>query len=406
MNSIAINESRHISRPYLILILGALTAFGPMSIDMYLPAFGQIGTEFDAPISLVKLTLGVYIFGISCGQLIYGPLSDKIGRKNLLIFGMALFALSAVGCALAPNIEALIFFRLLQALGGCTGMVITRAIVRDLFETHESAKIFSTLILIMGVAPILAPTLGGLIITHLNWRYIFWILVVAGVAAVLVMVRWLPESHPEEKRNPEALRKSFSTYFFLLKDRSFMMFSLTAGMIQASMFCYISSAAYVFMKVFGLSELQFGRLFGLIAFGFILSSQLNNLLLKRYNYFQIFRTALIVDFLLTFVFVFVGRDVSLGPYIFLIPLFLCISSVGFIFPNATAGALAGHAKIAGSTSALMGMITFGCSALAILVVSFFDDVLPTIVMSSSFCVCVGLALLIFSLLGEKKEMSN
>lgn len=403
MNTIAVNDSRSISRSFLILILGTLTAFGPMSIDMYLPAFVQIAAEFNAPVSMVKLTLGVYILGISCGQLIYGPLSDKLGRKHLLIFGMSLFALSAIGCALAPNVETLIFFRLLQALGGCTGMVITRAIVRDLFGAHESARIFSSLILIMGAAPILAPSLGGFIVTHASWRAIFWLLFAVGLLAVLVMWRWLPESHPVSKRNPHALSKSFSTYAFLLRDRSYMMYCLTAGMIQASMFCYITSSAYVFMKVFGQSEMQFGRLFGLIAFGFIFSSQVNNQLLKRFSYYKIFRTFLVIDLILSLFLVFAGQHPEYGPYIFLIPLFLCVSCVGLIFPNATAGALSSHAHIAGSSSALMGMITFGCSSLAILGLSFFDHLAPAAVMSVSFSICVALAFIIFLFLGEHRN---
>jgi DHA1 family bicyclomycin/chloramphenicol resistance-like MFS transporter len=353
----------------LILLLGLLTAFGPMSIDMYLPAFPAIAREFGVAIAAVQYTLAAYNVGLALGQLLYGPLADQWGRKPNLLAGMALYAAAAMGCAWATSVSSLVLLRFLQAVGGCTGMVLARAIVRDKFEGNEAARVFSTMMLVMGVAPILAPTVGSWLVAWGSWRLIFQVL--AGLAgAVLVGIGWvLPETLPAERRNPEAVRRAFSTYGTLLRDWAFVGYSLTAGTMQAAMFAYITGSSFVFTQVFGLSAQQFGLLFGLNASGLIAASQLNNRLLRRFSFQQILRTATVVSFVAGLVLVVLASTGWGGMYGIAGPVFVMVSSVGFSSPNATAGALQRHAQQAGSASALFGTLMYSCGAVAALAVS-------------------------------------
>ncbi|GAB2965330.1 multidrug effflux MFS transporter [Hymenobacter coalescens] len=346
----------------LILLLGLLTAFGPMSIDMYLPAFPTMAREFGVPISAVQFTLASYNIGIALGQLVYGPLADQYGRKGSLLAGLLIYALAAAGCALAESVDELVLVRCLQALGGCAGMVITRAVVRDRFRGNESAGVFSTLMLIMGVAPILAPTVGGLILAHLDWRFIFWLMAALGGLALLAIAVTLPETLPAERRNPLALRNSFRTYAGLLRDREFVGYALSAGMVQAGMFTYITGSSFVFMQLFGLSEQQFGILFGLNACGIIGASQLNNRLLRRYSFDQILRRVIGFYGCAAAVLLLLAFTGWLGFWGVAVPLFFAVSCVGLAVPNASAGAMQHHGRQAGSASALMGTLMFSCGA--------------------------------------------
>ena len=350
----------------LIVLLGLLTAFGPMSIDMYLPAFPAIAQEFGVDIAAVQYTLAAYNVGLALGQLLYGPLADQWGRKPNLLAGMALYAVAALGCAWAGSVNSLVLLRLLQAIGGCTGMVLARAIVRDKFEGNEAARVFSTMMLVMGVAPILAPTVGSFLVTLGSWRLIFQVL--AGLTLVgIVLV--LPETLPAERRNPNAVRRAFSTYADLLRDRAFVGYSLTAGMMQAAMFAYITGSSFVFTQVFGLSAQQFGLFFGLNASGLIAASQLNNRLLRRFSFQQILRGITVVSLLAGLALVALAYTGWGGIYGIAGPVFVMVSSVGFTSPNATAGALQRHAQQAGSASALFGTLMYSCGAVAALAVS-------------------------------------
>jgi DHA1 family bicyclomycin/chloramphenicol resistance-like MFS transporter len=378
----------------LILLLGLLTAFGPMSIDMYLPAFPAIAREFGVSISSVQFTLASYNIGIALGQLLYGPLADQLGRKRNLLAGMFVYALAAVGCAFATSVDGLIAVRFLQAVGGCSGMVLARAIVRDKFDGNESAKVFSTLMLIMGVAPILAPTVGGLIIAHLDWRYIFGLLAVLAVLTLGCIVLVLPETLPVERRNPLAVRHSFRTYGTLLRDKEFVGYALTAGMVQGGMFTYITGSSFVFMKLFGLSEQQFGLLFGLNACGIIGASQINNLLLKRYSFQQILRAVTVFYLGAALVLLLMAFTGWFGIYGIAVPLFCAVACVGLAVPNATAGAMYHHGKQAGSASALMGTLMYSCGAAAAISVSALanNTALP---MALTITACALASLLIF-----------
>ena len=357
----------------LILLLGLLTAFGPMSIDMYLPAFPAIAHEFGVSIAAVQYTLAAYNVGLALGQLLYGPLADQLGRKPNLLAGMVLYAAAALGCAWATSVSSLVALRLLQAVGGCAGMVLARAIVRDRFEGNEAARVFSTMMLVMGVAPILAPTVGSLVVARAGCRLIFWLLAgLAGLALVGIALI-LPETLPTVHRNPGAVHGAFRTYGRLLQDRAFVGYALTAGMVQAAMFAYITGSSFVFTQLFGLSAQQYGLLFGLNASGMIAASQLNNRLLRRFSFQQILRGVTLVNVLAGGTLLVLARTGWLGIYGLTLPLFVVVSSVGFTSPNATAGALQRHAQQAGSASALLGMLMYSCGAVAALAVSALAD---------------------------------
>ena len=353
----------------LILLLGLLTAFGPMSIDMYLPAFPAIAREFGVDIAAVQYTLAAYNIGLALGQLLYGPLADRFGRKPNLLAGMTLYAVAAVGCAWATSVNGLVLLRLLQAVGGCTGMVLARAIVRDKFDGNEAARVFSTMMLVMGVAPILAPTVGSFLVAQGNWRLVFEVLAWLAVLALAGIVLVLPETLPPERRNPEAVRGAFRTYGRLLQDRMFVGYGLTAGMMQAAMFAYITGSSFVFTQLFGLTTRQYGLLFGLNASGLIAASQLNNRLLRRFTFQQILRGVTLVNLLAGVVLLVLAYTGWGGIYGITLPLFVVVSSVGFTSPNATAGALQRHAQQAGSASALFGTLMYSCGAVAATAVS-------------------------------------
>jgi DHA1 family bicyclomycin/chloramphenicol resistance-like MFS transporter len=353
----------------LILLLGLLTAFGPMSIDMYLPAFPAIAHEFGVGMAAVQYTLAAYNVGLALGQLLYGPLADQLGRKPTLLAGMVVYAGAAIGCAWAPSVSSLVGLRVVQAVGGCAGMVLARAIVRDRFEGNDAARVFSTMMLVMGVAPILAPTVGSLVVARADWRLIFWLLAALAGLTLVGIVLALPESLPAERRNPEAVRRAFRTYGRLLQDRVFVGYALTAGLVQATMFAYITGSSFVFTQLFGLSAQQYGLLFGLNASGMIAASQLNNRLLRRFTFQQILRGTTVVNVLAGLALLVLARTGWLGIYGIVLPVFVVVSSVGFTSPNATAGALQRHAQQAGSASALLGTLMYSCGAGAALAVS-------------------------------------
>lgn len=354
---------------YLILILGLLTAIGPLSIDMYLPAFPDIAKGLNTSVSSVMLSLSSFFIGISVGQLIYGPLLERFGRKKPLYFGLLIYAIAAIGCATTLSVNGLILFRLFQALGGCVGMVAARAMVRDLFEVKDNAKVFSTLMLVVAVSPIIAPTLGGYITAYLGWRYIFGMLIIV-ISIILIAVYFLlPESKKPDTSfslRPSAIAAS---YLSIIKNSQFAIYTFTGAIAYAGLYSYISGSPYVFMVIYGVSEKYYGWIFAVIAGGLISASQLNNFLLKKYRSEQIIKAALYFQNIIGII---LAATAILGMHqlyltIVLIMLFLCCQ--GFIFPNASALSMAPFAHNAGSASALMGFIQMSVGALMSAMVS-------------------------------------
>src|SRR5690606_1260295 len=233
-----------------LLILGALSAFGPLAIDFYLPSFPTLARQFGTDVEHVQLSLAAYFVGISIGQLFYGPLADRFGRRVPLLVGVALFTVASLACALAPNLEWLVAARFVQALGGCAGMVITRAVVRDLCDPLASAKVFSQLVLVMGLAPILAPLGGGLLLNTLGWPSIFHSLSIFAGLCLLAVLLWLPETRPQNLQ-PAPLSGAFGQYRALLGNAPFMGYSLAGGVAMAGMFAYIAGSPFIFIELYG-----------------------------------------------------------------------------------------------------------------------------------------------------------
>lgn len=348
---------------YLILILGLLTAIGPLSIDMYLPAFPDIAKGLNTSVSAVMLSLSSFFIGISVGQLIYGPLLERYGRKTPLYFGLTIYALAALGCAYTNSVNGLIVCRLFQALGGCVGMVAARAMVRDLFEVKDNAKVFSTLMLVVAVSPIIAPTLGGYITAYLGWRYIFGMLIVVISIILIAIYLILPESKkpdPNFSLQPSSIALG---YLKILKNPQFAIYTFTGAVAYAGLYAYISGSPQVFMVIYEVSEKYYGWIFAVIAGGLISASQFNNLILKKYRSEQIIRAALYIQ---TSIGIVLATTSIIGMHnlyltILLIMLFLCCQ--GFIFPNASALSMAPFGHNAGSASALMGFIQMSVGAL-------------------------------------------
>lgn len=355
-----------------ILILGALSAFGPLAIDFYLPAFPAMALAFGTDEQHVQLTLAAYFLGLSLGQLAYGPISDRFGRRLPLLSGVVLFTLASLACAYAPSLEWLIGARFVQALGGCAGMVISRAVVADKCDAVGSAKVFSQLMLVMGLAPILAPMLGGLLVNTTGWQSIFLVLTGFSAAAGLAVALGLPESMPAHvPRQP--LSGALRQYARLVKDSVYLGHALTGGIAIAGMFAYIAGSPFVFIKLYGVPAEHFGWLFGTNAAGFILVAQVNaRLLAKRGPAFLLVR-AVWVYFLagLTLLAVSAMRPDALWPL--LIPLFICIASLGCIIPNASACAMNGQGARAGSASAMLGCLQFSIAAGAAALVGVLHD---------------------------------
>ncbi|WCM52032.1 multidrug effflux MFS transporter [Pseudomonas sp. WJP1] len=355
-----------------ILILGALSAFGPLAIDFYLPAFPAMALAFGTDEKHVQLTLAAYFLGLSIGQLAYGPVADRFGRRIPLLIGVGLFTAASLACAYAPNLDWLIGARFIQALGGCAGMVISRAVVSDKCDAVGSAKVFSQLMLVMGLAPILAPMLGGLLVNTTGWQSIFLALTGFSALAGLAVALGLPESMPAHlPRQP--LAGALHQYARLLKDPVYLGHALTGGIAIAGMFSYIAGSPFIFIKLYGVPAEHFGWFFGANAAGFILVAQVNaRLLAKRGPAFLLTRTVWIyLGAGLALLAVSALHTTELWPL--LIPLFVCIASLGCILPNASACAMNGQGARAGSASAMLGCLQFSVAAGAAALVGVLHD---------------------------------
>ena len=366
-------EARPESHLRLYLLLGALIAFPSLSIDMYLPAFPSIQAYFNTGAGQVQRTLAVFSVGFAIGQLFFGPLSDRLGRKGPLIGGIVLYLAGVLGVLLAPNIEVFTVARLIQALGGCAAALIGRAMVRDLFHEREAARVFSILMLIMGLAPILAPLIGGQLLIFTGWQGIFYLLLGFATLSLIAVVLTLPESLPRPKRVRHGLGEVFAVYGRLLADRKFCGYSLSLAFASSGMFSYITGSPFVFIRLHGVPPQYYGWLFGSNALGLVVCSQFNRYLLRRYSDTTILRHALAVTAVAGICLGLVGLFDLGGLPGLMAPLFVCIASLGFIMPNATAGALSRSGGHAGSAVALQTSIQFTAASTASAVVSTLEN---------------------------------
>lgn len=347
----------------LILILGSLSALGPLSIDMYLPSFPALAESLGTSVASVQLTLATYLAGLAFGQIVYGPLSDRFGRRLPLMAGLGLYAAASLACALAPSLPMLAIARFVQALGGCAGMVVSRAVVRDRFGPADSARIYSSLMLVMGAAPILAPLIGAQVLLFSGWRAIFGVLGLTSVAIVTNIALSLPESLPVTARNRRGPGELAGDFAEALRNRRFVRLSVAGGMIQGAMFAYISGSPFVFIELFGIPADRFGWLFGLNALGLIASSQINRFLVPRFGPERILRTASLGAATAFGVHVFAAAFGG-SPLLMLAAIFCGLSTIGFVLPNATALAMAPWERKAGVASATLGTLQSTCAALA------------------------------------------
>jgi len=357
----------------LVFILGLLSAIGPFSIDMYLPGFPDIAKDLDTTVATVSLSLSSFFIGISVGQLIYGPLLDRFGRKTPLYVGLILYVLTSTGCALAASSHQLIILRFLQALGSCAGMVASRAMVRDLFPVNETAKVFSQLMLVIGVSPIIAPTAGGYLTSTLGWHSVFVALTIL-VALILALVYfYLPESKKPDKNFPLKPAPILKNYVSVVKEPQFITYAFTGALASAGLYAYISGSPFVFMQLFHASERLYGWIFAIIAGGLIACSQLNSLLLRTKKSEQIIKVALLLQSI-TGIFLFVASAFGwLNMFGTIATIFIFLCCQGFIFPNSSALSLAPFTKNAGSASALLGTIQMSIGALSSAMVSFLNN---------------------------------
>lgn len=351
------NARPPISRLRLALVLGSLAAFGPFSIDMYLSGFPAIAADLGVDIGAVQFTLSIFFFGMAAGQMIYGPLADRLGRRGPLLFGAALFTLSSALIAIAPNVATMTVLRLAQALGGCAGMIIGRAVVRDLFDLKEAAAFITQLMLVQGLAPVIAPLLGAWILTAFGWRAVFVVLTVMGAGSFLAVRFALPETLPADRRRREPIGDLGRIFASLLARRAYLVPTLAVAFAFSSLFAYLSASPHVLMTVHGVSQQTYGWLFGMTASGMIVVAQANRLFLRIAAPRTVFRATIAVAVLAAVWLNLVADTTSL--VVFMIPMALGLTLIPLIGANGTALAMAASGRDAGSASSILGVLQFG-----------------------------------------------
>jgi DHA1 family bicyclomycin/chloramphenicol resistance-like MFS transporter len=348
----------------IILILGSLTALSPFSIDMYLSAFPLMAKFFGTNVAEVSITLSSYFVGLASGQLFYGPLMDRFGRKKPLIAGLLIYILASIGCAFTQTIDQLVLLRFLQAIGGCAASVGAFAMVRDLFEPKESAKVLSLLILILGVSPLLAPTIGGYLAIYFGWTSVFMVLAAGSTILLLVVMRFLKESHAGDETHILRPGPIFKNYISIMKEPRFYTYAVAGAIAFSGLFVYLAASPTIFMEIFGLSEQVYGWIFAFIAMGLVGMSQLNVVLMRSFTNEKILLGAICVLSLTSLVFLICAYNGWYNLYSVVGTMFIFLSCVGLSNPNSAALAMAPFGSKAGSAAALLGFLQMGIGALA------------------------------------------
>jgi DHA1 family bicyclomycin/chloramphenicol resistance-like MFS transporter len=372
----------------ILIILGSLMAVSPFSIDMYLSSFPDIAVSLRTDVAHVGYSLTSYFVGVCIGQLIYGILIDRYGRKLPLIVGLAVYLLSCIGCALAPTLNTLILFRFIMALGGCAGLVASRAIVRDLFPSDEMAKVLSQLILVMAVAPIVAPSIGSFVNELLGWRWVFGTLAVIALTIIIAVIIGLPETKDADASVSTKLNKIWQEYSVVFRNIAFIKYSLCGGIGYAGMFAYIAGSPFVFMEVFELSSTQYAGAFAFNAVGLILGSQLNRIALDKFQVESVLKWSSLALFTCACVLMIAILTGTAEIWSMLLLTFFFLFCLGFLNPNAQALALRPLTKAAGRGSAILGSIQMTAAALASWAVSFLANgttvIMPTVMLVCAF----------------------
>ena len=380
----------------IILILGSLTALGPFSIDMYLPGFSAIAKDLNTTVNNVSLSLSAYFIGISAGQLLYGPLLDRFGRKKPLYIGLLVYILSSLGCALCTDIDAFIFLRFIQAVGSCAATVASMAMVRDLFPVKDSPKVFSLLMLVVGLSPMLAPTIGGYVIAAYGWHTVFVILMFMGIGILLAAKLGLPHTRPADPTVSLKPKPIINGFIGVLREPQFYTYAFSGAIAFSGLFTYVAGSPILFMDIFKVDEKTYGWIFAFMSLSFISASQLNSLLLRKFKSEQLVFASLITQLVFAVSFLILAINNMLGLYQTIAMLFLYLACLGMSNPNTAGLSLAPFSRNAGSASALLGAMQLGLGALASVAVGIFvkDSMVPMVAIMASGTVLALLVLLI------------
>ena len=394
MTDKSITKTKYIK---LILILGSLTALGPFSIDMYLPGFAGIAKDLNTSVANVSMTLSSYFIGISAGQLLYGPLLDRFGRKKPLFIGMLVYILASLGCVFVKDIDTFIGLRFIQAIGSCAATVASVSMVRDLFPVKDIPKVFSLLMLVVGLSPMLAPTIGGYITTDYGWHTVFFILMCMGILILLAAQIGLPNTYKPDTSISLKPKPIITNFISIVKEPQFYTYAFTGAVAFSGLFTYVAASPILFMDIFKVDAKVYGWIFAFMSLSFISASQLNSVLLNRFKSEQMIFGALITQSVI--VILFLSINDLLGLYGTITMLFLFLACLGISNPNTAGLTLAPFSRNAGSASALMGAIQLGLGALASFAVGIFvkNSAVPMVVIMT---VTTLLALLIL-ILGKR-----
>ncbi|MEG0148513.1 MAG: multidrug effflux MFS transporter [Comamonas sp.] len=386
----------------LVLILGLLSAIGPFAIDMYLPALPQIGSHLGADVGAVQASLTAFFLSIGVGQLLYGPVSDMVGRKPPLYFGLILFAAASVGCALATNIETLVVFRFIQGLGAAAGMAVPRAVVRDLHTGHAAARMMSLLMLVFSVSPILAPLAGSAVIGLTSWRGVFWVVAVAAILGLVATWRGVQETRTPEARLDSSLRGALQAYGVLLRDWHYLGLVFIGGSAMAGFFVYLAGSPFVLINHYGLSSTQYSLAFALNAIAFIGSAQFTARLGQRFGLVPVVKAAatgsgVVMVSLLSY-YLLGGEELA----VLIVLYFIASALMGLVIPTTSVLALEEHGAIAGTASALLGTLQMLSGAAAMQIVGHFSNGKPLpMVVGMAAGALVGVALTWITLGGAR-----
>ncbi|EAI4876498.1 multidrug effflux MFS transporter [Campylobacter coli] len=385
----------------LIIILALMSSIAPLSTDMYLPALSHVEQSFQTNSFLTQLSIASFFIAFALGQLIYGPLSDIFGRKIPALVGIFFFIVSSLFCVIIDDIYAFIALRFFEALGGCAGVVIARAIVNDLFEIKEAAGIFALMMVFSSLAPMLSPTFGGILLEYFSWHSIFVTLFALGILLFLMILFGLKESAPHLKNKKFSHHEAMKSYKFVLSDKRFLVYILCASFALAAMFAYITGSSFVFTQFFGLSEQKFALLFGANALGFVICANINARLVLKYESEKILAKALMIMFVSTLILLI---NAFLYPNLFLFEasIFTSIAMLGFITPNTTTLAMARFKEHSGTASAVLGTVQFGFAGLISFVVGAINANTP-IILAFVMCACVLVANMIYFLIKIKER---
>lgn len=397
-------QTKRPSRLMLVLILGSLTAFGPLSMDMYLPALPAVTADLQTNASLTQLSITTCLLGLAIGQLIFGPLSDFQGRRKPLLTTIVLYAISSVLCAISPNIWFFVVVRFAQGLTASAGIVIARAAARDLYEGKELTKFVALLSIVMGAAPILSPIFGGIILKWTTWQAIFYILAMIGVVMFFAVLGFLPETLQEERRTKGNIFAVVSSFGTLLKDKIFVGIAFAQSFVSMSMFAYIAASPFVLQNIYGVSPQQFSLIFGLNGLGIIIFAQISG---RLANYFAENKLLFfgIIQSLIGSILLFIVVIFTLPLWTIMLALFLVVSSVGIVNTMSFSLGMNRQGERAGSASAFLGILPFGGGAIVSPLVGIAGE-FNAVPLGIVILVCGVLALLIFLALAWKKEQRS